>query len=283
MNVAESLLIHQEQTHAGGLLVSVSPAEAGWSYVHFQAYRLEPGATIDGETGERETALVLLGGHCNVRAGRRRFEALGGRESVWERRRPHALVLPPGTSYAIEALDRLHLAVAGAPAPAGGEIRLISPLDVVAEERGEGQTYRYIHHILPPSVPAARLILVEVYTPGGNWSSFPPHKHDTEDPPRESYLEEIYYYQLKPATGFALQRIYTDDRSLDVAVAPSNGDLVLVPRGYHPVAAAPGHDCYYLNVMAGPSRAWNFQVDPAFAHLMNWQKPDVTRERTRGA
>jgi 5-deoxy-glucuronate isomerase len=175
----------------------------------------------------------------------------------------------------VDATGDLHLAVAGAPAAAGGAARLITPEEIVAEERGEGQTYRYIQHLLPTTAPAARLILVEVYTPAGNWSSFPPHKHDTEDPPRESYLEETYYYQMRPATGFALQRVYTADRSLDESVAPGHGDLVLVPRGYHTVAATPGHDCYYLNVMAGPTRAWNFQVDPAYAALMTWRKPAV--------
>src|SRR5690606_40619124 len=108
------------------------------------------------------------------------------------------------------------------------------------------------------------------------WSSFPPHKHDTEEHPREAYLEEIYYYQIKTEEGFAIQRIYTDDQTLDEAVAAHSGDVVLVPRGYHPVAAMPGYDCYYLNAMAGPSKAWNFTVDPRYAWLMNWTKPQVT-------
>jgi 5-deoxy-glucuronate isomerase len=277
MPMNDRSLIYRQQRHENGLLVAASPADVGWSYLHVQVYRLTAGQSIADETADRETALVVLGGHGRVLAGDRRFERVGERETVWTRQPPHAVLLPPGEHYTVEALDTLHLAVAAAPAPPGGEARLISPRDVVAEERGSGQTYRYIHHILPPSAPAARLILVEVYTPGGNWSSFPPHKHDTEDPPRESYLEETYYYQVMPPTGFAVQRIYTPDRSLDVTMAPGDGDLVVVPRGYHPVGATPGHDCYYLNAMAGPSRAWNFQVDPDYQHLMNWQKPDVAR------
>lgn len=277
---AEVSLIRREGGAADSPLVAVTPAEAGWSYVHFAAYRLVPGQRLSGTTQNNETAVVLLGGRANLCAGEQRFPDVGGRTDVWERTPPYVLLLPPGVSYDVEACTDVHVAVAAAPAERGGEIRLIEPGEVVSEERGQGQTYRYIQHLLPPSATAGRLILVEVYTPGGNWSSFPPHKHDTENPPHESYLEEVYYYQIQPRPGFAIQRVYTADGSLDAVLAPGNGDLVLVPRGYHPVAATPGHDCYYLNVMAGPTRAWNFQVDPNYAHLMNWQKPEVTREPT---
>lgn len=267
----------REQAGADGALVGVSPAEAGWEYIHFRAHRLRAGQRLQGSTGGLETALILLGGRCSVTAGAARYPSIGERKDVWEKRPPYLVLLPPGLAYEVAAETELHLAVAAAPAGPGGAPRLITPAEVVTEQRGEGQTYRYIQHLLPPSAPASRLILVEVYTPGGNWSSFPPHKHDTEEPPVESYLEETYYYQINPPSGFAIQRLYTDDRSLDVTLAPGNGDLVLVPKGYHPVAATPGHDCYYLNVMAGPARAWNFRVDPDYAHLMNWQKPAVAK------
>jgi len=273
----QSSLIRRQQARPDGLLVSVTPEDVGWSYVYFSAYRLRDGQALDGESQDRETALIVLGGRCRADVGGQSFEAIGDRANVWDRKRPYALLLPPGLTYHVEPLDRVHLAIAAAPADRGGDTRLIAPDDIVAEERGQGQTYRTIHHILPPSAAASRLILVEVYTPGGNWSSFPPHKHDTEDPPRESYLEEIYYHQINPASGFAMQRVYTPDRAVDETLAPGDGDLVVVPKGYHPVAATPGHDCYYLNVMAGPTRAWNFQVDPDYAHLMNWQKPAVAR------
>jgi 5-deoxy-glucuronate isomerase len=263
-----------------GHLVGTAPADAGWQYIRFDAYRLPPGATLSGDSERDETALIILGGRCAVRAGQRLWANVGQRQDVWDKTAPYVALLPPSTRYQVEAKTDLHLAVAGAPAETVDPPRLISPEDVVAEERGEGQTYRYIQHLLPPSAAAARLILVEVYTPGGNWSSFPPHKHDTEDPPRESYLEETYYYQVKPASGFALQRVYTADRSLDETVAAGDGDLVLVPRGFHTVAATPGHDCYYLNVMAGPNRAWNFQLDPDYAALMNWRKPAVAGGRS---
>jgi 5-deoxy-glucuronate isomerase len=265
------------------LRVSVSRAEAGWSYLDFQAHRLATGQRASGQSLDREVALIVLGGRAAFHVGDQRFVDVGDRRDVWDRKPPYALLVAPGQSYMVEAASELHLAVAGARCEkhhgVGEEARMIGPDQVAIEERGSGQTYRYIQHVLPPSADAARLILVEVYTPGGNWSSFPPHKHDREDPPRESYLEETYYYQIRPSSGFALQRVYTADRTLDETIAPGDGDLVVVPRGFHTVAATPGHDCYYLNAMAGPTRAWNFQVDPDYAHLMNWQKPEVATSR----
>jgi 5-deoxy-glucuronate isomerase len=270
----------RSQPGPDGLLVKTTPADAGWRYIHFAAHRLSAGQALRGDSEDRETALVVLGGRCTVESAPHCFRSIGTREDVWARTPPHLVLLPPGTRYSVEAESALHLVVVGAPAEKVGTPRVIGPDAIAVEERGDGQTYRYIHHLLPPVADAARLILVEVYTPGGNWSSFPPHKHDIEDPPRESYLEEIYYYQVNPTAGFALQRIYSPDRSLDETVAAGDGDLVLVPRGYHTVATTPGHDCYYLNVMAGPSRAWNFQIDPCYLGLMNWQKPAVAGGET---
>ena len=112
------------------------------------------------------------------------------------------------------------------------------------------------------------MLVVEVITPGGHWSSYPPHKHDRDALPDESYLEETYYHRLKPAQGFGFQRVYTDDGSLDEALTVKDGDVVLVPRGYHPVAAPHGYDLYYLNVMAGPKRIWRFYNDPQHEWLM---------------
>ena len=115
-----------------------------------------------------------------------------------------------------------------------------------------------MRNILPESEPAESLLVVEVITPSGHWSSYPPHKHDRDALPEESLLEETYYHRLSPPQGFAFQRVYTDDRSLDETMAFEDGDVVLVPKGYHPVATLAGYDSYYLNVMAGPVRKWMF-------------------------
>ena len=146
----------------------------------------------------------------------------------------------------------------------------MAPDEILVEIRGAGQAERRIHHLLPPAAEAGRLVAFEVFTPGGHWSSYPPRKHDTEDPPREARLEDIYFYRFAKPQGFAFQRVYTPDRSLDEVMAPGDGDVVLVPFGYHPVGAPAGYDCYYLNIMAGPNRAWHFSADPDHAWLMDW-------------
>jgi 5-deoxy-glucuronate isomerase len=127
---------------------------------------------------------------------------------------------------------------------------------------------REITNILMEDQPAERLLVVEVITPGGHWSSYPPHKHDTENLPEESYLEETYYHRVRPDRGFALQRVYTEDRSLDETFTVGDGDVVLVPGGYHAVSAPPGYDLYYLNVMAGPVRRWKVRNDPHHEWLL---------------
>ena len=186
------------------------------------------------------------------------------------------LLLEPGTNLQVTAESQAGIVVADAPGAEVRSTRLIEPDEIRVEARGSGITERRIHHLLPPTAVAGRLILFEVFTPGGHWSSYPPHKHDTEDPPAEAYLEELYYYRFERPEGWAFQRVYTPDRSLDVSFAPGDRDVVLVPRGYHPVGMPAGYDGYYLNVMAGHNRAWHFTVDPDHRWLMDWD-PRVPR------
>ena len=160
------------------------------------------------------------------------------------------------------AVTYLELTVASAPAQHGAEPLLIRPEDIEVEIRGRGNMEREIRPILMEDRPAERLLIVEVLTPSGHWSSYPPHKHDRDEPPHERYLEETYYHRIQPIQGFALQRIYTQDRSLDETLTFQDGDVVLVPKGYHVVSAPPGYDLYYLNVMAGPVREWRIKNDP---------------------
>jgi 5-deoxy-glucuronate isomerase len=166
----------------------------------------------------------------------------------------------------------LHLAIVSAPAESTLPARLIRPDEVRVEIRGKGVTERRIHWILSEKDPAARLLLVEVLTPAGHWSTYPPHKHDEDKAEVERALEELYYYRFNPEQGFAFQGIYTKSRDLNISIRASNDDLVLVPRGYHVVSAAPGYDCYYLNAMAGAVRQWLFTTDPDHEWLMDWKK-----------
>src|SRR4029077_2822087 len=154
------------------------------------------------------------------------------------------------------------VALCSSPASGKFKARVIKPGDVGTLTRGTGSNTRHVRNVLPEDAEAESVLVVEVITPGGNWSSYPPHKHDRDALPQESFLEETYYHRISPAQGFALQRVYSAERDLDETMSVRDRDTVLVPRGYHTVSAPPGYDLYYLNVMAGPTRAWAIANDP---------------------
>jgi 5-deoxy-glucuronate isomerase len=259
--VADLVVSSRERPDSDGSVLKVTPESAGWEYVGFEVLRLAEGRGVERRTGGEEVCLVLLEGFCNVSAGEEAWSGIGGRDSVFDGP-PYAVYLPPGTDFAVEADSYLELAVCSAPAGSGVEPFLVRPEEIEVEVRGSGNAERHVHPILMADRPAERLLVVEVLTPNGHWSSYPPHKHDQDDLPHESYLEETYYHKIQPPQGFALQRVYTEDRSLDDTMTVRDGDTVLVPRGYHAVSAPPGYDLYYLNVMAGPVREWKFKNDP---------------------
>lgn len=257
-----NLLVKPRERDAQGRVLSVTPESAGWSYVGFEVFKLKSGEKLARDTAGREFCIVLLAGRGGVTAGGEDFGVIGARNSPFEGK-PWSVYVPARSDFAVTAEGPLELGLCSAPASGTYPARLIGPDKVGFEERGSGTNRRLIHNILPESEPAESLLVVEVITPGGNWSSYPPHKHDRSAPGEETQLEETYYHRLRPEQGFAFQRVYTDDRSLDETMAVENGDCVMVPRGYHPVGAPHGYDLYYLNVMAGPKREWRFQNDPA--------------------
>jgi 5-deoxy-glucuronate isomerase len=262
------LLVRGGEPGRHGTLVSVTPERANWRFVGFDAIRLAPGAPGTWSHSSREACLVVLCGGGILRAGGRTLDASEGRASPFDGP-PHVLYAPPGTEVEVKAGPHgLELAIGTAPATKGGPLQLLQPGDAKLEVRGSGTMERRIHHLLMEDRDAERLLVTEVVTPGGHWSSYPPHKHDTDDPPRETQLEESYYYRMRDRDrGFAVQRVYTSDRSLDETVAARDGDVVLVPRGYHTVSAPPGYEVYYLNVMAGPRREWKVTFDPDHERL----------------
>ncbi len=265
-----SLLRHPAREAGDGRMLAITSADAGWQYVSLAVHRLHPGQRLSRPGDDQEVLALVLEGQATVGVDRERFEGVGGRASVFDTVPAGVVIVEPGRDVEVVPESETLVAIAAAP---GGDRRVTwvrRPADVFTETRGTGNTARRIHHLLPPAADAGRLIAFEVYTPGGNWSSYPPHKHDTDDPPRESYLEEVYFYRFARPSGFAVQRIYTPDRALDETLTVTDGDLVLVPRGYHVVGAAAGYDTYYLNVMAGPTRLWRFTVDPDHAWLMDW-------------
>jgi len=256
------LVVRRTNKPAGeGPVAIVTPESAGWSYVGFEVYELRRGDGIRQSTGARELCAVMLAGQADFTVGSHAWKEVGSRSSVFEGT-PDSVYAPPGQPLEIRASsESCEVALCWAPASRGAEPALIKAAEIKPFRRGSGRTERTIHNILMEDRPAEALLVTEVLTPAGNWSSYPPHKHDTDDPPRETYLEETYYHRMARAEGFAVQLIYTDDRSLDEAIQVRDGDLVLVPRGFHPVAAGPGYDLYYLNVMAGPTRRWLVTTD----------------------
>jgi 5-deoxy-glucuronate isomerase len=240
-----------------GQVHHITPKSAGWKYVGFALQRLGLGDRTGGDTNETEVCLVLVTGKAHVSVDGKDLGELGQRMTPFEGE-PYSVYVPAGHKWDVVATTDLELAICMAPGGGNFEPRVIAPGSNPPITRGTGTNTRYVTNILPETDPAHSLLVVEVITPGGHTSSYPPHKHDTDNLPHESLLEETYYHRLNPPQGFAMQRVYTDDRSLDEALVIEDGDVTLVPSGYHPVAAVHGYDLYYLNVMAGPKRTWKF-------------------------
>jgi 5-deoxy-glucuronate isomerase len=248
---------------------AVDPTSASWRFLSFRVDRLRNDDRVSRHTGGEEVALVPLGGTCVVESDGTTWE-LGGRATVFDGM-PSALYLPRDTEYVLSAVGELEVAVCGALADERLEPRLVTPPEVDIEVRGSGNATRQINHIIKPDFPAQRLLVVEVFTPAGNWSSYPPHKHDEDHPPGEVVLEEVYYYrtQSEPPGAFAVQRLYSPQHGTDLTETVRDGDIMLVPHGYHTTAAAHGYDLYYLNGLAGDRRSMASADDPALA----WIRP----------
>ena len=242
-----------------GRIIHVTPKSAGWTYVGFDLWNLKPGGIALGTDGDRESCLVFISGRGRTHAGGNDYGEIGERMSPFEGS-PWSVYVPAGMTWSVTASTDLTLAVCSAPAKGTVAERIIPPVGLIKETRGKGSNIRHVTNILPEWDQAESLLVVEAITPAGNTSSYPPHKHDQDDFPNETLLEETYYHRLNPPQGFGFQRIYTDDRSLDEAIAVEDGDVTLVPKGYHPCATTHGYDLYYLNVMAGPKRAWKFHT-----------------------
>lgn len=257
-----------------GLVHHITPESAGWSHVGFDLWRLEVGQTASGRLGGNEAILVLVEGRARITAAGRDWGELGDRLDVFEKTPPHCLYLPDGSDWQAEALTPLTLAVCLAPGKGGHAARRIGPEGIALTPRGQGANTRFINNIAMENEDYCDSLLVtEVFTPSGNWSSYPPHRHDEDDFPRMTYLEETYYHRLNPAQGYGIQRVFTEDGSLDETMAVTNHDVVLVPRGHHPCGVPYGYEMYYLNVMAGPIRKWRYENHPD--HDWIWQRDNA--------
>jgi len=283
---AENLLLRPNSEGEPSVITEVTPETAQWDLIHFRARRLEEGRTWSWQTTDHELALVVLGGTVTVDSDKGRWEKIGNRDHVFEGP-ASTLYLPRRTDFTVEALSDCEFGVAWVPTEEDHPPQRIEPADVDVEIRGGDNVTRQVNDIIQPGFDCDRLVLVEVYTPSGGWSSYPPHKHDVhkEDADgtvEEADLEEIYYYKIDKPGGFAFQRIYTDPESplhkeghpIDEVLLARSDDVVLVPEGYHPVVSAPGYTTYYLNVLAGSAQSLANTDDPEHT----WVKEEYTTQ-----
>ncbi|MDQ2622965.1 MAG: 5-deoxy-glucuronate isomerase [Actinomycetota bacterium] len=263
------LLIKANPPEPDGSIARVTPESAAWEYVGFEVLNLTDGDRANRRTDGVEACLVAVAGGFTVETGSGERFSAPGRPGPFEGA-PDAVYLPPGLDYTIiPSGSEAEVGICTAPAEGRYPARELPGADIERETRGYGSLERRIYPILMADIEAESLLVCEVVTPPGHWSSYPPHKHDRDNLPEESFLEETYYHRIRPEQGFALQRVYTEERDLDEAVVVENRDTVLVPRGYHGVSAPPGYENYYLNVMAGPTREWAIHNDPDHEWLLD--------------
>ncbi|MDL2403547.1 5-deoxy-glucuronate isomerase [Rhizobium mayense] len=252
-----------------GKVHEITPQSAGWRYVGFSLYKLRAGEEASEQTGASEVILVMVEGKAAIDAAGQDWGVLVERMNVFEKTPPHCLYVPNGCEWNVRAQTDCTIAVCSAPGKGGHEARRIGPDGISLTERGKGTNTRFINNIAMENEDYCDSLLVtEVFTPPGHWSSYPSHRHDEDDFPRITYLEETYYHRINPGDGFGIQRVYTDDGKLDETMAVSDGDVVLVPRGHHACGAPYGFAMYYLNVMAGPLRKWRFIPAPEVEWIM---------------
>jgi 5-deoxy-glucuronate isomerase len=255
-----------------GELLRVPREKARWEWMSFFVHRLQPGETLRTHTENEEAAFVVLGGTCLADWGQGEA-SMGKRKDVFDGL-PYTVYLPARNQISFTAESTCEIAECRVPSTARLEPKLITPRDVASSLRGGGNVSRQIVDVIPPSFPADKLMVIEVYTPGGNWSSYPPHKHDVHNPPSEVDLDEIYYYRIQNE-GFALQHLYGGQDGAEQIVKARDGDVVLVHSGYHAVVAGPGYDVYYLNFLAGSSRALSVTEDSQRAWIRStWKTHD---------
>lgn len=251
------------------IIHDVTSANSDLKYVGFKVVDLTPSSTYTEDLKKTECCIVAVTGKITVTDYDQTFESIGTRESVFERKPTDSVYVSNDRSFGITAVSGARVALCYSPSEHQLPTKLIKAEDNGVEHRGKLANKRTVHNILPDSDPSANsLLVVEVYTDSGNWSSYPPHKHDQDNLPAESFLEETYYHETDPPQGFVFQRVYTDDRSIDETMTAENENVVIVPAGYHPVGVPDGYTSYYLNVMAGPTRKWKFHNDPAHEWIL---------------
>ena len=256
-------LLYKDEPQSGYTSI-VTRGDCDLKYIDFGLLRLSDGGTFAADVADEEIALVVLGGKCELTIecdGETIHDIIGERSNVFGGKAASAYI-PRKTVYEIRAQGPVEIAVCKAPSELDAEPVIVTPDKVKVKVVGQHNWKRYVHDIIDADVTAQHLVIGETFNPPGNWSSSPPHRHDYENPPEECEMEEVYFYQIHPAQGFGVQRVYTDDLSLNETYTIGNNDTVAIPRGYHPVAAGPGYQLYYLWILAGENRVLRPKDDP---------------------
>jgi 5-deoxy-glucuronate isomerase len=260
--------------------LQITPQSANWEYLHFSARKLSQGQQWTFDTTENELVLVVLGGVGNVSTSLGNWENIGRRPDVFNGM-PYTLYLSRHTRFTVEAIsEELDFACGWCPTDQDHPSQLVTPGQVDIEIRGGDNFTRQINRMVPPGFDCQRLVVVEVYTPSGSWSSYPGHKHDhhqvgADGELLEADLEEIYFYKIDKPNGYAYQRVYNDDKSLDELILVRDSQAVMIPEGYHPVVSPPGYTTYYLNFLAGSAQALTATDDPEYAWIIDsWNDRD---------
>ncbi|PTJ84119.1 5-deoxy-glucuronate isomerase [Staphylococcus succinus] len=241
------------------IIQDFKPEDVNLKYTGIKILDIQASGVYEETTQGFEICIVALTGKIDVSDGKNIYKDLGTRDSVFEKIPTDSIYISKDHHIQISAVKDARIIICYAPCDEGRPTELIPASSNGVEDRGKYANQRHVHNILPDTHTASeKLLVVEVYTNQGNWSSYPPHKHDEDNLPDESFLEEIYYHEMNPEKGFVFQRVYTDDLSLDETMTAQNGDVVIVPKGYHPVAVPDGYNGYYLNIMAGPKKVWKF-------------------------
>lgn len=263
-----------------GVYQTITREDAGWEFLNFGARLLRQGEIWEHHTGGCEYGIILLGGNYHVESDHGSWRTVNGRDDVFHGI-AHTLYLPRQTSFRLTAESEiLDLAYGWCETDEEHPARFKTPEEVAIEIRGGDNATRQINSLIEPGFDCHRLVSVEVYTPSGNWSSFPAHKHDErrlhdDGTLREARLEETYFYKIDKPQGYAIQQVYTSDRSLDEIAVAHNNDVVMVPRGYHPVVAGHGYHCYYLNFLTGSDQSLANTDDPDHAWIYDsWTSKD---------
>ncbi len=252
--------LFKQYTPKDGYTPLTKPGRDGIEVLEMGVLHQPAGGAYRG-TSEGEVCIVLLGGLANITAGEAQFVSVGGRANVFGGRAT-AVHIPPGHKFKLEAIGAVEAVVIRTASDLAGEPRLIGPEKVRVNLRGKDAHERQVHDILDAAFPSKYLLVGETFSAPGKWSSYPPHKHDTMNPPEETRMEEVYFFKITPPQGFGFQRVYSAERQFDQTYVVRDNSLVKLPFGYHPVAAAPGYSLYYLWVLAGEPRNYVLYDDP---------------------